>query len=209
MIRVKICGLTRVEDAALAIDLGADAIGFIFWPRSPRAIVPDRAASISRELPPFVTRVGVFVDASPDDVRATVETAGLDAVQLHGDENVDDHHDTGARVIRVVSLLDKHDVLKAASLPAHVMPLVDTADPVLRGGTGRVGNWDRAAVLAGQRPIILAGGLTAENVADAIRHVQPWGIDVSSGVEAAPGVKDANRMRALFEQLAQLRAEGL
>jgi phosphoribosylanthranilate isomerase len=209
MIRVKICGITRVEDAALAVDLGADAVGFIFWPKSPRFIAPAKAGTISRQLPPFVTRVGVFVDASPDEVRSTVASAGLDAAQLHGAEKLDDYGDVGARLIRSVALLDTADVLDAAALPGHVMPLVDTADPVLRGGTGRVGNWDRAGVLAGQRPIILAGGLTAENVADAVHHVQPWGIDVSSGVEEAPGLKDANRMRALFEQLAQLRAEGL
>jgi phosphoribosylanthranilate isomerase len=209
MIRVKICGITRVEDAALAVDLGADAIGFIFWPKSPRFVAPAQAATISRQLPPFVTRVGVFVDASPEEVRSTVASAGLDVAQLHGAENLHDYGDVGARLIRSVALVDEAGVLEAAALPGHVMPLVDTADPVLRGGTGRVANWDRASVLAGQRPIILAGGLTAENLADAVHHVQPWGIDVSSGVEAAPGLKDANRMRALFEQLAQLRAEGL
>lgn len=209
MIRVKICGMTRLEDAELAIDLGADAIGFIFWPKSPRAISADRVASISRRLPPFVTRVGVFVNAAPAEVRAIVTTAGLDAVQLHGDEAVEDFAGVDARILRGMSVEDDDALDLAVRLPAHVMPLVDAADRSRRGGTGQLADWDRAYALAGQRPIILAGGLTAENVSDAVRRVRPWGIDVSSGVEDAPGIKNADRLRALFDEVARLRAEGL
>jgi phosphoribosylanthranilate isomerase len=209
VIRVKICGMTRLEDAELAIDLGADAIGFIFWPGSPRAITAERVAVISRRLPPFVTRVGVFVNAAPAEVRAMVTTAGLDAVQLHGDEAVEDFDGVNARILRGMSVEDDDALDLAVRLPAHVMPLVDAADRSRRGGTGQLADWDRAYALAGQRPIILAGGLTAENVSDAVRRVRPWGIDVSSGVEDAPGIKNADRLRALFDEVARLRAEGL
>ena len=209
MIRVKICGITRPDDAELAVDLGADALGFIFWTGSPRVVSAERVASISQGLPPFVTRVGVFVDASPADVHAAVGRAGLDAVQLHGDEAVEDFDALGARVVRAMSLEDDHAVERALRLPAHVMPLVDAADRARRGGTGQRADWDRAYALAGRRRLILAGGITPENVVDAVRQVRPWGIDVSSGVEDAPGIKNADRLRALFDAVARLRAEGM
>jgi phosphoribosylanthranilate isomerase len=207
--RVKICGLTQAEDAALAVELGADAVGFIFWPKSPRVTTIANVRAIGRSLPGFVTRVGVFVNAPPDEVAATAAEAGLDAVQLHGDEDVAQYAGISARLIKGLPLDDDAAVQRVIDLPAEVTPLVDAADRDRRGGTGRLADWSRAARVAAQRPIVLAGGLSADNVADAIRQVRPWAIDVSSGVEDAPGVKNAARLRQLFDVLARVRAEGL
>lgn len=209
MIRVKICGITRVEDAERAIDLGADAVGFIFWPDSPRAVSSAQVRSITEQLPPFVTRVGVFVDAVPNLVHLAVERSGLDVVQLHGDEEPGSFVSGHVRIVRGMSLDDDGALDRATRLPDDVMPLIDASDPIRRGGTGRLANWDRAAVLARRRRMILAGGIRPENVAEAVRRVRPWGIDVSSGVEDAPGIKNADRLRALFDEVARLRAEGL
>jgi phosphoribosylanthranilate isomerase len=207
--RVKICGLTQAEDAELAVELGADAVGFIFWPKSPRVTTIANVRAIGRSLPGFVTRVGVFVNAPPDEVAATAAEAGLDAVQLHGDEDVAQYAGISARLIKGLPLDDDAAVQRVVDLPAEVTPLVDAADRERRGGTGRLADWSRAARVAAQRPVVLAGGLSVENVADAIRQVRPWAIDVSSGVEDAPGVKNAARMRQLFDVLARVRAEGL
>jgi phosphoribosylanthranilate isomerase len=195
---VKICGITRLDDAEAAIEQGASALGFVFWPRSPRAVDPYRARDIVRRLPPFVTTVGVFVDQPAAEINAIASLVGLGAVQLHGDEDV-----ALAGTIR-------RPVLKAVgataqplprSWPRHVMLLVDADDPVRRGGTGRRADWTFAASLARERPIILAGGLTPETVAEAVGRVRPFGIDVSSGVESAPGVKNHDRLAALFREL--------
>lgn len=196
--RIKVCGITRVEDAAAAVELGAAAVGFVFWPRSPRRIAVETAREIGGILPPFVARIGVFVDMPADDVARIVDDARLDGVQLHGDEKTDQYRQLQARLIKAVTLDSDTDVKAAATLPAHVTVLVDATDRVRRGGTGRVADWTNAAALAAQRPIILAGGLTAANVGDAIRQVRPWAVDVSSGVEAAPGVKNRERLEALF-----------
>lgn len=196
--RIKVCGITRVEDAAAAVELGAAAVGFVFWPRSPRRIAVETAREIGGILPPFVARIGVFVDMSADDVARIVDDARLDGVQLHGDEKTDHYRQLQARLIKAVTLDSDTDVKAAATLPAHLTVLVDATDRVRRGGTGRVADWTNAAALAAQRPIILAGGLTVANVGDAIRQVRPWAVDVSSGVEAAPGVKNRERLEAFF-----------
>ncbi len=196
--RVKICGITRVGDARLAAELGADAIGFVFWLRSPRRVDADEARRICEALPPFVTRVGVFVDAGPDEVRRVTDHVGLDAVQLHGDEPIEPYEGTHARLIKAMALDDDGALAVARGLPAGVTPLVDAADRERRGGTGQLANWRLAATLAAGRPVILAGGLTDGNVAQAVQDVRPWAVDVSSGVEAAPGVKDPDKLRAFF-----------
>lgn len=205
--RVKICGITRQSDAALAVSLGADAIGFIFWPRSPRAISAGDARRIHSTLPPFVTRVGVFVNATPDEVAAVVREAALDAVQLHGDEPIESYTDVGARLIKVATLASSEDIDRVVGWTQDVVPLVDAIDPERRGGTGLLADWSHAARLARARPIVLAGGLTAANVGAAIARVQPWGIDVSSGVEDAPGMKSPTRLRELFAALATAQQE--
>lgn len=196
---VKICGVTRLDDAVRAVALGAGAIGFIFWPRSPRFIDPYRARPIVRALPPFVTPVGVFVDQPIEYVNAVAGLLGLGAVQLHGDED-----QAYARQVRrpvVKALSGAALVEQAAQWPSVVMPLVDTHDPVQRGGTGRTADWTAAAALAARVPILLAGGVNADNVTAALDAVRPFGIDVSSGVEAAPGVKDHEKLTMLFTRV--------
>jgi len=205
--RVKICGLTRPADAALAVSLGANALGFVFWAKSPRAIDPRAAREVHADLPPLVSRVGVFVNASPAEVADVVGVAGLDVAQLHGDEPVEAFAGIGARIVKVAALERDTDVDDVMTWPSHVMPLVDAVDRTLRGGTGRVADWALAARVAAVRPILLAGGLTVENVGQAMAMVRPWGIDVSSGVEDAPGIKSPARLRAFFERLAMVAGE--
>ena len=198
MVKVKVCGITRLSDALLASDLGASAIGFVFWERSPRAIDPRSAARIAARVPADVAPVGVFVDASPAWVRDVVQRVGLAAVQLHGDERIEHWVDLPARVIKAVGLRSTADVEAALRLPAHVTVLLDGHDPVRRGGTGRTLDWALAAEVARGRRTFLAGGLRPENVTAAIAAVGPYGIDASSGLEASPGVKAPARLRAFF-----------
>jgi len=196
--RIKICGMTRAEDVREAVRLGADAIGFVLWERSPRCIGVDEAARIASAIPPFVTRVGVFVDATPDDVAGAVREIGLDAVQLHGDETVEPYRHVGARLIKAVAPATSQDVVEAIALPADVGVLVDARDEERRGGTGQVANWAFAAEIAQSRPVILAGGISAQNVASAMAAVRPWALDISSGVEESPGIKSHPRLREFF-----------
>jgi phosphoribosylanthranilate isomerase len=198
---VKICGITRREDAEAAVDAGADAVGFVFWQESPRYIDPFRARAIVSALPPFVTPVGVFVDQPAEYVNGVASLAQLGAVQLHGEETISFARTMKRPVVKAISL---HDDTQAAvdgieMWPARVLILLDVHDPVRRGGTGRTIDWTAAAEVARHRRVVLAGGLTADNVGDAIARVRPFGIDVSSGVESAPGIKDHGRLKALFE----------
>ncbi len=197
---IKICGITRHEDAMLAVALGARAVGFVFWPDSPRSVTLEQARGIVKDLPPFVTPVGVFVNQPVEDVNAIAQRVGLGAVQLHGDETIDE----ALRIVRPVLKAVTAGAAPQAVLnwPDRVMLLIDAHDPDRRGGTGRTTDWTVAASLAAVRPALLAGGLRPENVGEAIARVRPFGIDVSSGVEAAPGVKDHARMRALFEAVS-------
>jgi phosphoribosylanthranilate isomerase len=196
--RIKVCGMTRAEDVREAVRLGTDAIGFVLWERSPRCIGTEEAARIASTIPPFVTRVGVFVDATPDEVARAVHDIGLDTVQLHGDETVELYGQVGARLIKAVAPATSQDVEDAIALPADVAVLVDARDEERRGGTGQVANWAYAAEIARSRPVILAGGITAQNVAAAIAAVRPWALDVSSGVEDSPGIKSHPRLREFF-----------
>lgn len=194
---VKICGITRAEDAQAAVDAGAGALGFVFWPDSPRFIDPHRARAIAATLPPFVTTVGVFVNQPVAYVNAVASLVRLGAVQLHGDETVDEAAAITTPVIKAMAVDDD----RVTMWPTRTTILLDVKDPVLRGGTGRTIDWTAAAAVAAQRKIVLAGGLSPDNVAEAVARVHPFGIDVSSGVERAPGVKDHHRLRALFEAL--------
>jgi phosphoribosylanthranilate isomerase len=195
---VKVCGLTRQEDVDLAVTSGANAVGFVQWSGSPRAVRPDVVAKITRNVPAGVLKVGVFVNASPADVATAIAVGGLTAVQLHGDENVDDYLHLGARVIKAVAPLSREDVDRACAIADEVVLLVDAHDPERRGGTGRTADWSLAAQLASRRPVILAGGLHAGNLRAAIDAVRPWGVDTSSGVEVSPGIKDHNKLRAFL-----------
>ena len=204
---IKVCGITRVSDALHAVEQGATAVGFVLWPRSPRAITVDRAAEIVAALPSHVMAVGVFVDASIDGIRTAAERARLTAVQLHGDEPPAYADALDWPVFRAVSV-EEIDLAADAWSPDTAL-LVDNIDPVRRGGTGSAIDWTRAAGIAKTRKVVLAGGLTPDNVATAIRAVHPFGVDVSSGVESAPGVKDLDKVtqfisnaRLAFESVA-------
>ena len=196
--RIKICGLTRVEDALAAVAAGADALGFIFYDRSPRYVAPEVVASITRQLPPLVTKVGVFVNAPAAEIRRVVEVAGLDIPQLHGEETPEFCARLGWPVVKAFRLQSAAAVDQLASYPVAAW-LLDAYVPGLRGGTGAQFNWEWAIqAKAGGRPVILAGGLTPDNVAEAVRTVRPYAVDVSSGVETAPGQKDIPRLRELI-----------
>jgi len=185
---VKVCGITRLTDALHAVEQGATAVGFVLWSRSPRGVTVERAAEISAELPSHVMRVGVFVNEPVDRIRTIAEQARLTAVQLHGDEPPAYADALDWPVFRAVAVADL-EYASEAWAPETAL-LVDNIDPVRRGGTGAVIDWSQAAAVAQRRRIVLAGGLTPDNVASAIRAVRPFGVDVSSGVEASPGVKD-------------------
>jgi phosphoribosylanthranilate isomerase len=204
--RVKVCGITRQEDAWLAVELGADAVGFVFWPGSPRCVDPAKAAAIARGLPPFVTCVGVFVSQPLDDIRGVARAAGLGAIQLHGEEPAEMWAKVPGACIKAIGVGEAFDVASLSGWPVSVLPLLDVHDPARRGGTGRAVDWTVAAAAARVRPVVLAGGLRPENVEDAIQRVHPYAVDVSSGVEREPGIKDAVRLRAFFEGVARADA---
>ena len=199
--RVKVCGIRRPEDARLAVDLGASAVGFVFWPKSPRAIEPAAVRTITAALPAAIERVGVFVNQSPDEVRRIVDEAGLTAAQLHGDEDASDYGTCAAHVIKALPVGPGFTLSALERVPPEMTVLLDAHDPIRRGGTGRTIEWTVAAAAARVRPVILSGGLTPGNVETAARMVQPYAVDVSSGVEAAPGVKDESKLRAFFAAL--------
>ena len=203
MTRVKICGVTTVDDARLAAELGASAIGLVFWPGSPRFVEVDQARAIVAALPPLVSAIGVFVDQAEHAAHVAREV-GLGAVQFHGDETPGTYRAFPVRVIKAVTVRDASAREEAAAVPAAATVLLDAHDRVKRGGTGRVVDWSIAAMIARERPVILSGGLHAGNVAEAIRTVNPSAIDVSSGVESSAGRKDAAKLRALFSALRSL-----
>ena len=206
--RVKICGITRIADALAAADAGADAIGFNFWPGTPRRVAISRAQEIAAALPPFVTRVALFVDPSPDDVRSVLAALPVDVLQFHGDEPRALCSAFARPYIKTVQVKDGVDLLEYASRYGDASGLLfDTFRAgAMPGGTGHTFDWSRLspAVRAALRaPLVLSGGLDPDNVGDAIRAVRPWAVDVSSGVEergpdGAPrkGIKDAARIAA-------------
>lgn len=196
--RVKICGVTRVEDALAAARLGADALGFNFWPRSRRYLPPERARAIVRRLPPFVTAVGVFVDPTRDEVLRAAEASGVGVAQLHGDEPPDLCASLPLPVLKGIRLDGRGALARLAAY--DVAGFLLDAPSAGYGGSGTTCDWPLAAEAARARPIVLAGGLTPENVAEAVRAVRPWAVDVASGVESEPGVKDEARMRRFVER---------
>ena len=200
-VAVKVCGITTVEDGLAAARFGADAVGFVFWPQSPRWVDREKARQISRALPPLVVRVGVFVDASPDTIARTVEEVGLDVVQLHGRESPEDAARMPRRVIKAVRVGDgfaPEDALRY--LPHAAGLLLDTKADGMPGGTGRAFDWSLAREVRAKAGFLgLAGGLTPENVHVALAAVRPDLVDVSSGVESSPGRKDPDKLRAFIE----------
>ena len=189
----------------MAVSLGASAIGFIFWQGSPRRIAAGEARTISDALPDAVLKVGVFVDAPADEIGRAVEDGRLTAVQLHGSETPAFARTLSTRVIKALTLEQIDDDGTLAEWRG-IPILLDAHDPVRKGGTGRTIDWDRAAAIAARHDVILSGGLRPDNVAEAITRVRPRGIDISSGVEESPGVKDHDKLRALFEALRGVEA---
>ena len=206
---IKICGITSPEDGLFAAEAGADAVGFVFWAMSPRRVDLERAAAIGRLLPPFVLRVGVFVDASRDEMARAADTVGLDLLQLHGDEPPEAFAGLPRRALKAVRVgrgFKANEALRYAGQAAGL--LVDTrlaGDTAMPGGTGVPFDWSLVKGLRAQVPfLVLAGGLSAENVASAIEAVRPDAVDVSSGVESMPGRKDPARVRAFVEAVRSM-----
>ncbi|MGC4000981.1 MAG: phosphoribosylanthranilate isomerase [Anaeromyxobacter sp.] len=196
-VRVKICGVTRLTDAVAAARLGASAIGFNFWPGSKRCITPAAAAPMVAALPPDLLAVGVFVNPTREELLAAIRVAGLRAVQLHGDEPPALCMELPVPVIKAVRVKDPASLAGMAAY--HVAAyLLDAPGPGY-GGSGHTFDWGLAALAARELPVWLAGGLTAENVGAAIQRVRPMGVDVASGVESAPGIKDEARMEAFIQ----------
>lgn len=201
MTKVKICGITSVDDALLAVDAGADALGFVFFEKSPRHVTPDVAAGIIAKLPPLVQVVGLFVNADPDVVNRTADHCGLDIIQLHGEESPEFCRLVRRRVMKAFRVRGPESLVPLPEF--HVAAyLLDAYSPNAYGGTGEVFDWECAIAAKVHGPIVLAGGLTPDNVAAAVTQVRPYAVDVSSGVEAAPGKKDPDKVRR-FIQLAK------
>lgn len=199
--RVKICGLTRLDDVEAAVAAGVDAVGLVFHPASPRAVTPAQAAALCRVLPPFVTAVGLFVDAPPEQVRATLEQVPLELLQFHGDEDPRYCASFARRWIKAIRMRPEIDLqAERMRYGAAAGLLLDTFDPARAGGTGRAFDWDR--IPRSMAPsIILAGGLDPASVGLAIRQVGPFGVDVSGGVEAAKGIKDHDKIRDFMQKV--------
>ena len=199
MTRLKVCGITRPEDAELAVEAGAWALGFILWPGSRRAVEPALAAGIARAVRRRAQLVGVFVNPTLDEVARTADLIGLTHLQLHGDEGPSfcaaAGQRTGARVIKAVRVRSRADVVDAERFHTE-LHLLDSP------GNGRTWDWSLAASRRSRAPLVVAGGLTPDNVGEAIAVARPWAVDVASGVEAAPGVKDPARVRAFAEAVA-------
>lgn len=197
-VKVKICGITSGEDALAAVDAGADALGFMFYAPSPRCVTRETAARIIHQLPPFVAKVGVFVNPTVEEVQQAMAECGLDTLQFHGEEPPEFCRQFGLKALKAFRVQGP-ETLGVLPDYSDVTWLLDSFVAGTRGGTGNIFNWEIAAQagkLGGR--IILAGGLTAENAAEAVRKVRPYGLDVSSGVESAPGRKDAAKVRAFI-----------
>lgn len=193
-VRVKICGLTRLEDIEAACASGADALGFVFYDKSPRHVSIARAAELVGALPPFVQAVGLFVDAAPDFIAAVLDAVPLDLLQFHGDETPAECARSGRPYLKAVRVDAQTDLLKyAADFEGARGLLLDAFVPGVPGGTGERFDW-RLIPSGLPTPIVLSGGLTPGNVAEAVQQVRPWAVDVSSGVEAAKGIKDPRKM---------------
>ncbi|MCB0071276.1 MAG: phosphoribosylanthranilate isomerase [Caldilineaceae bacterium] len=206
-VQVKICGITNVDDALVAVDAGADLLGFILYPKSPRYVTPPQIAviiaAVRTQVPDDAAGprcAGVFVNATAAEIRAIIAQTGLDLAQLHGDEPAALLDELAGRAYKALRPADAAQAVREAAVYARAGTpglLVDAYDPAEYGGTGKKADWHAAAALAAQHPgLLLAGGLTPDNVAAAVQTVQPWGVDVASGVEAAPGRKDHAKVRA-------------
>ncbi|QSL95227.1 phosphoribosylanthranilate isomerase [Ectopseudomonas toyotomiensis] len=208
VVRSKICGITRIEDVLAAVEAGADAIGLVFYGKSPRAVSIEQAAAILQALPPFVTSVGLFVDMPRDELQQLLQRLPLDLLQFHGDESPADCEGHGRPYIKALRVRPGEDVAAAMAPYAGAQGiLLDTFVEGVPGGTGASFDWSLVPEDAA-KPIILAGGLDADNVAAAIRQVRPHAVDVSGGVEASKGIKDAGKIRAFVRAVRDARCDG-
>jgi phosphoribosylanthranilate isomerase len=199
MTKVKICGITSVDDALMAVDAGADALGFVFFEKSPRFIGVEAAAGIIAMLPPFIQVVGLFVNADLEAVNGTADRCGLDIVQLHGEESPEFCTLVRRRVMKAFRVRGPESLTPLAEYRVSAY-LLDAYSPHAYGGTGEVFDWDCAVAAKEQGRVVLAGGLNPDNVAEAVARVMPYGVDVSSGVESAPGKKDPEKVRRFIRQ---------
>jgi phosphoribosylanthranilate isomerase len=200
-VRVKICGITRPQDALAAAYLGADAIGLVFYPASPRAVTVQTACAIVEVLPPFICKVGLFVNAAPDEISGVLETVALDVLQFHGDEETEQCKRYSKPFIKAVRMQDNADLNAAVIRYADASALLlDTYVDGLHGGTGQAFDWSRIPAHPG-KPLILAGGLTPANVAAAIEQTKPYAVDVSGGVESAKGIKDTGKIAEFIQEV--------
>ncbi len=199
MIRVKICGLTNIEDASAAVDYGADALGFVFFPESPRYVSPETVREITSLLPPLVTTVGVFVNETEQKMREVMQYSGINVLQLHGEE-APAACAVWHRVIRALRVKDFTDLKPLEGWSKVSAFLLDTYSPGQFGGTGQIFNWDIALEAKRYGHIILSGGLNPDNIEMAVRRVMPYAVDVSSGIEEKKGKKDLKKMRLFIER---------
>lgn len=204
--KLKVCGITLIEDAQVAIECGAEFLGFNFYRKSPRYISPEAARTIIEQLPSGVITVGIFVnEAQPQDVLEILKVSGVQLAQLHGDEDADYCAAVGAeRVIKALRVGEGFDVRQVLSYPAWAI-LLDAFDKNLYGGTGKTANWEVAREAAKLTRLFLAGGLSPENIAEAIQAVQPFALDVNSGVESAPGIKAADKLKKLKQEMETIK----
>lgn len=198
MTKIKICGITKIEDAILAIDLGADALGFIFYEQSRRCITPSEAGYIISQLPPFICTVGVFVNQSWEEINNIREKAGFDTVQLHGDESAELCERLGGRTIKTIRVRDSINSNEIERYPTHAI-LFDTYSTKGYGGTGESFSWEILKNLETSKRLILSGGLSPENVSAAIQIVKPYAVDISSGVEESYRKKSPEKLRRFIE----------
>lgn len=202
--RIKICGITRIEDGLAAAQAGADAIGLVFAGKSPRCVSLEQAQAISAALPPFVTTVALFVNATPEDVAQVITQARPQCLQFHGEETPDFCAAFGVPWLKAVRVRPGVDLLQfAAHYGAAQGVLLDAYSPAAHGGTGERFDWGLIPEHM-PRPVVLAGGLMPSNVAEAVRAARPWAVDVSSGVEAAPGIKDAAKIAAFINEVRRV-----
>ncbi|MCX5852293.1 MAG: phosphoribosylanthranilate isomerase [Deltaproteobacteria bacterium] len=208
MPEVKICGITRIEDALAAVECGADALGFVFYRKSPRCIHPEAARRIIDALPRTVSSVGVFVNEDIGIVTSTMEFCGLSMIQLHGNESPDySRMFPLSRIIKAFSPSSEEDLDAALRYPCRAV-LIDASVPGQYGGTGKRADWELAARLREARPLIISGGLSSENIIEAIRVLSPDAVDASSGVEITPGLKDIDRMETFIKAVRTAEESG-
>lgn len=200
--KIKICGITNPIDALQAVNAGADALGFVFYRKSPRNVSLNVVKSIVDSLPPFVLPIGVFVNEEPENVRRTMDECGLVLAQIHGDESAEYCESLGRPVMRGIRLRDRNTLFSMAEYKGRARVrgfVLDAFSATAYGGTGKTTDWNLAQEAARSFSFLLAGGLTSDNVQDAVQKVRPYGVDVSSGVEARPGKKDPAKVKAFIQ----------